>query len=141
MSTSAAARALTLVGSIFLLVALVIAAAAWPPLAGPSTLLHDLVAWPLDNGTDLGAAETRLLSAILGGVFAGLSAMLILVVAPALRRGDDRVRRGVIASLLVWFAIDSAGSVAAGAPSNVMFNVGFLAMALAPLVLVRRESA
>jgi hypothetical protein len=141
MSPAAAARALTFVSLVFLAFALVIAAAAWPPLAGPSTVLHDLVAWPIDGGTDLGSDEARLLSAILGGVFASLAAMLMLVVAPALKRGDDQVRRGAVAAVLVWFVIDSIGSVVAGAPSNAAFNTVFLAMVLAPLMLVRADPA
>lgn len=71
------------------------------------------------------------------GVFASLAAVFDLIVAPAIGRGDDDVRRGAILSILIWFVIDSAGSIAAGVPSNAAFNVVFLALFLAPLMAAK----
>ncbi|MEZ5893108.1 MAG: hypothetical protein R3C58_08185 [Parvularculaceae bacterium] len=48
--------------------------------------------------------------------------MLYLVVAPAIERGDKAVIRGSIISTLVWFVIDTSGSIGAGVPANAAFK-------------------
>jgi hypothetical protein len=45
----------------------------------------------------------------------------------------EAVRRSVLASVLAWFCLDSAGSVASGNPSNAVFNVLVLVVAVGPL--------
>ena len=45
----------------------------------------------------------------------------------------DPVRRSVVASLLAWFCLDSAGSIVSGNPSNAGFNVVVLLLAVGPL--------
>lgn len=45
----------------------------------------------------------------------------------------EGVRKTVLASLLSWFILDSAGSVASGNPSNVLFNSLVLLLAVGPL--------
>ncbi len=53
---------------------------------------------------------------------AGLASMLLLVVIPELRKGNSQVKRAAIVSLMVWYLIDSAGSIAAGVLSNVFLH-------------------
>jgi hypothetical protein len=43
------------------------------------------------------------------------------------------VRRAVLTSLLAWFVVDSAGSLASGNPSNAGFNILVLLLAVGPL--------
>jgi hypothetical protein len=43
------------------------------------------------------------------------------------------VRRTVLIGLLSWFCLDSAGSIASGNPSNAVFNVLVLLIAVGPL--------
>jgi len=42
------------------------------------------------------------------------------------------VRTVILAGVWVWFVADSLGSLAAGAPLNAQFNVGFLLAFLIP---------
>ena len=76
---------------------------------------------------------THLFSAIQGGVMAGLGVMVWLVVDQFLGIDPAGVKKVIGITATVWFVLDSAGSVAAGAWLNVIFNLGFLALALVPL--------
>jgi hypothetical protein len=140
MSPVAAARVMRLVAIGFFPTALILVSSAFAPIDGISVLLHDFLDFPLDGDFTF-TAESRWIAAIAGGVFAALCVLLHQVVAPAIEEGDERVRRGTILALLVWFPLDSIGSIAAGAPANAAFNVLFLALFLTPLIAVRRESA
>ncbi len=138
MSPATAARLVRINAIVFFGTALILASSAFAAIDGPSRLLHDFLDFPID-GDFAFTPETRWFGAIAGGVFAGLCVMFHQIVAPAIEDGDERVRRGAILGMFVWFPIDSLGSIAAGAPANAVFNIGFLAAFLAPLVLVRRE--
>ena len=45
----------------------------------------------------------------------------------------EMTRRSVLAGLVAWFLLDSAGSIASGNPSNAAFNVVVLAAAAGPM--------
>lgn len=120
--------------------AVLIAAGAYPPLNGSMMVMLDTVDWPVDGATETLTKEARLMSAVGGGVFAGFSVMLLLIVAPALRRGDAEIRKSAIIALIAWYVIDSTGSVAAGVAGNVVFNTIYLAALLAPLALAAKPS-
>jgi hypothetical protein len=120
--------------------ALVFASAAFAP-GGPAGLMLDMLDWPLGDGVAADTEAARWLAAIGGGVWASLSALYYLVVAPAVARGDNEARRGGLISIIVWFVVDSAGSVAAGVPSNALFNVPFLILFLVPLLGVKTGAA
>ena len=95
----------------------------------------------MDGAATVATAQTRLLAAISGGVFASWSVLLILIVAPAVVRGDDDIRRAALIAILVWFVIDSAGSLAAGFAANAAFNTVYLVTLLAPLLMVEKMNA
>lgn len=140
MSPETAARWTQVLAILSFLCALLIAAGAYPPLNGAIMVMLDAVDWPVDGATATLTQEARLLSAVSGGVFAGFSVMLLLIVAPALRRGDAEIRKSAIIALVAWFIIDSTGSIAAGVAGNVVFNTLYLAAVLAPLVLAATPS-
>jgi hypothetical protein len=112
---------------------LALALAAWPPLAGPMRLLADLLIWPLDGAETGAARDTRLLFAIAGGVMAGWAWLIWQLAGRAMERDPTLVRGLVRQSLLVWFSLDSAGSLLAGVPLNVLGNLVFLALFLVPM--------
>lgn len=104
-----------------------------PPLSAPMAFLFDLVIWPLDGADDLAAPASRLLLAISGGVLLGWGIMLWLIVT-RLYPNDPRLARTLIlTSVCCWFVVDSLGSVIAGAPLNVLFNIVFLELFVIPL--------
>lgn len=141
MSPQTASQTLKIVGYVSIGFALAIAGAAWPPTSGLFNFLYDMVDWPMDGAVAVAAEQTRLLSAIAGGVFASWSVLLILIIAPAVGRGDEDIRRSALIAVLVWYFIDSAGSLAAGFPVNALFNTLYLATLLAPLMMVKGGAA
>ncbi len=140
MSPETAARWTQTLAILSFLCALFIAAGAYPPLSGVMVTMLDAVDWPIDGAVATLSTEARLMSAIGGGVFAGFAVMLLLIVAPALRRGDAEIRKSALIALLAWYVIDSTGSVAAGVAGNVVFNTLYLAAAIAPLVFTAKTS-
>jgi hypothetical protein len=84
--------------------------------------------------TPIGAMpETRLLSAIGGGVMVGWG-VLLWMLSTQLFPSDQRLAaKLIIASIVTWFVIDSAGSIIVGAPLNAAFNVSFLLIFCVPL--------
>jgi len=105
---------------------LLVCLAAWPPTAGATVFLADLVIWPLDGQQTGRAGETRLLSAVGGGVMAGWGAMIWMLAGRPLLLMPAEIRRVVLGSVGLWFVIDSGGSLLAGVPVNAVANVGFL---------------
>jgi len=122
----------------FFFTALILASGAFAPIDGLSVRMYDLADWPLDGETTAYTQEARWFSAIGGGLFAGLSVLLFMVIAPLIEQGSRMAARGLVVSMLVWFVIDSAGSIAAGVPANAAFNVLFLAMLIGPVLAIRR---
>lgn len=112
---------------------LLIAAAAIPALNYPMALLGDLIFFPIDGAPTLAAPGERLLSAITGGVMTGWGAMMYLVATELLPKDPALGRRLILTSIVSWFVIDSSMSVAAGAPLNVVGNLGFLLVFVLPL--------
>ena len=118
-----------------------VALAAHPATAGPTVLLADLIFWPIDGTATFAAAETRVMSAIGGGLMAGWGVLLWLLAARLYPREPALARTMILTSVGVWFVVDGIGSVAAGAPLNVVLNAGFLAMFVVPLWSPRKHPA
>ncbi len=93
--------------------------------------LADLILCPPDGSRTM-SVEARLLSAISGGVLEGWGVMLWGLAGRPFETAPDLVRRIVIQSALVRFLVDGAGSVAAGAPLNLIGNAIYLAVLLVP---------
>lgn len=108
------------------------AAAAYPALQAPTLLIADIIFWPVDGAQNGDAPTLRLMFAIGGGFLAAWGVTLWLLAGEGMARAPDLVRRIVLTSALTWFVIDSMGSVLAGAPLNIIGNLGFLAMYLLP---------
>lgn len=75
----------------------------------------------------------RFLSALTGGFLFGWGVMILGLRQWVYDVAPDPTRRAVLAGVLAWFGLDSMGSLAAGVPSNVFFNVLVLAVAVGPL--------
>lgn len=122
------------------LVGLLAAAAAFPPLAAPWSLLMDIIQWPMDGAQSAASSEARILSAIGGGLTCGWAAMLYGLAAGPIARGDRDARGLFVGSVMIWFTVDSLASFAAGWPGNVLLNLGFAAMLLTPFLLDRSRT-
>ncbi|MEL6467466.1 MAG: hypothetical protein AAFQ58_21085 [Pseudomonadota bacterium] len=101
--------------------------------AAPLQFTLDLLGLPLDGLPVHGDGSSRLLAAILGGVLLGWGAMIWCLQTWVYDAAPEGVRRTVLTGLMLWFVLDSAGSIASGQITNVMFNVAILAAAVGPL--------
>ncbi len=137
MTHKQAATIIRYLAVMFFFMSLIFASGAFASLDGASKLLHDVADWPIDGSMADYTREAKWFSAIGGGLFAGFSVLIFLVIAPLIEQGSALAIRGTVISMLVWFVIDSAGSVAAGVPTNVAFNLAFLAFFLVPILAIR----
>lgn len=104
-----------------------------PAVAEPARWSLDLLAWPLDGAQDYAADTTRFLTAITGGFLLGWGVMLWFLATRVHVLAPEAVRRTVIAGLLAWFGLDSAGSIASGHAVNAGFNLIVLLLLAGPL--------
>lgn len=109
------------------------ALAAIPALSAPTALLLDLVFFPIDGLQAMDAPAARLMAAIGGGVMFGWGNMLWLVATRVYPADPALGRTMIVTGAVSWFVLDSLMSIAAGAPLNAVFNVGFLLVFLVPV--------
>lgn len=103
------------------------------PTAEPARLTLDLLSWPLDGAQIYAEPTTRFLSALTGGFLLGWGVMIWFLSSWVYDAAPEAVRRAVLAGILAWFALDSAGSIASGNAANALFNVLVLLLAVGPL--------
>ncbi len=99
----------------------------------PARFLIDFLDWPLDKTSLAFDRNTMWLSSIGAGLLAAVAIFLGGIVAPAIKEGNQSIIRTTTVAMVVWYLIDSIGSIAAGVPSNAVFNTIFLALILLPL--------
>lgn len=109
---------------------LLLAAGAWPPLAGPAMILADLLIWPMDGLQTLALPETRVFMAISGGVMVGWGVTLWKLADYLMPEHLAAVRSITMTGLYSWFVVDSIGSIAAGVPLNALANLTFVILFL-----------
>lgn len=103
------------------------------PTLEPARLTLDILSWPLDGATTYASPDTRFLSALTGGFLMGWGVTIWHLSSSVYDAAPEGVRRTVLAGVLAWFLLDSAGSIASGNPSNALFNVAVLLLAVGPL--------
>lgn len=99
----------------------------------PARLTLDILSWPVDGATTYASPDTRFLSALTGGFLLGWGVMIWCLSSWVYDLAPEAVRRSVLAGVLAWFVLDSAGSIASGNASNAAFNVVVLLIAVGPL--------
>jgi hypothetical protein len=130
------AAVLTLIGF-----GLLSALSASLPLSAPMGAVLDAVFWPIDGAQGAEASETRLLMGILGGITLGWGLTIWQLAGEPLARMPGLIRPILRNGVVAWFLLDSAGSLLAGAPLNVVANAIFAAMFLIPLARGARAAA
>ena len=115
-----------------------IAIATIPAAAAPVEFLADLIFFPLDGAQDVGAPETRLMSAISGGLLIGWGLMMWMLASRLYPQDPGLAKQLIVTSIVAWFIVDSTGSILSGALLNALFNVSFLLIFCVPLWLARR---
>ena len=99
----------------------------------PARLTLDILSWPIDGAQSYADPTLRFLSALTGGFLFGWGVMIFCLRQWVYDAAPEGVRRAVLAGLLAWFLLDSAGSAASGNETNVLFNVIVLLTAVGPL--------
>ncbi|NKB51997.1 MAG: excinuclease ABC subunit A [Rhizobiaceae bacterium] len=82
----------------------------------------------------------RLWIGISGGLLIGWGATLLLIATQVYPNTPLLGRRIILTGIISWFVMDSAGSMVAGAPFNVVMNLSFLVLFVVPLVWPERHS-
>lgn len=104
-----------------------------PSTAEPARLTLDLLSWPVDGATTYAHGDTRFLSALTGGFLLGWGVTIWCLAVWVYDAAPEGVRKSVLLGIIAWFIADSSGSVASGNPSNVLFNILVLLVAVGPL--------
>jgi hypothetical protein len=99
----------------------------------PARWSLDLLSWPIDGVQNYAAPTTRFLSALTGGFLFGWGVCVWCLQKWVYDLAPEEVRKSVLTGLLAWFCLDSAGSIASENPSNALFNVIVLLIAVGPL--------
>jgi hypothetical protein len=68
-----------------------------------------------------------------GGFLLGWGVMIWCLGTWVYDLAPEAVRKSVLAGVLAWFCLDSAGSITSGNPSNALFNIAILLVAVGPL--------
>jgi len=103
-----------------------------PNTSGPARLTLDLLGWRWGQ-TAYQSADIHFLSALTGGFLFGWGVMVWCLSSWVYDKAPEEVRRSVVSGLLAWFTLDSAGSIAAGAWPNALFNILVLLIGVGPL--------
>ncbi|MDX2136012.1 MAG: hypothetical protein SFV52_14605 [Saprospiraceae bacterium] len=105
------------------------------PTSEPARWTLDVLSWPLDGLQNYEAATTRFLSALTGGFLFGWGICIWCLRIWVYDKAPNETRKAVVAGLLAWFVLDSAGSIASGNAINAFFNLIVLMIAAGPLWL------
>ncbi len=139
MTPSNAARMVKFVSYFFIAFAVVWGLAPYSAISEPSRLLLDLLNLPFGDAPQTLTKSEMWLSSIGAGLTAAICIMLLGIVVPAVENGDKPIIKTTIWAFVVWYLVDSIGSIAAGVPSNAFFNAILLVAILIPLCSVKFE--
>lgn len=99
----------------------------------PARWTLDLLSLPLDGIQNYNAPTTRFLSALTGGFLFGWGVCIWCLQKWVYDYSPEGVRKSVLAGIIAWFILDSAGSVASANISNAFINILILLIAVGPL--------
>ena len=141
MSIQSKVAWLKIVSCLTALSALPLAFSGLPGLSLIANAFTDLAFWPFDGKPVIAAPETRLFSAISGGLTIGVATFVWMIADRVYARDEASARSIILAGLTAWCVTDSLGSIAAGAPVNVLINLLIWAAFVWPLRRAAANSA
>jgi hypothetical protein len=115
-----------------------VAVLAFPGTMAATGVLNEVV---FGESGDMTTPLSRLLAGIAGGVLAGWAVTMWVVVRRLHSQDPGLVGAILLPGLVVWFVVDSVGSVASGGGLNVVGNLGFMVMFGVPLFADRNRVA
>lgn len=84
--------------------------------------------------------DTRMAQCILFGLFGGWSVTMAWTFATIPRSAIVPVSRALLGGLVVWYVLDSAGSILSGAAWNAASNTVYMVLITIPLVALLRRA-
>lgn len=99
----------------------------------PARWTLDLLCLPIDGIQNYNAPTTRFLSALTGGFLFGWGVCIWCLQKWVYVNSPEGVRKSVLAGIIAWFILDSAGSIASANFSNAFINILVLLIAVGPL--------
>ncbi len=108
--------------------------------SGLATWTMDFLGYPLDGAQTFNDPTTRFLSALTGGFLLGWGVMIWCLSIWVHDKAPEFVRKSVLIGILSWFILDSSGSIASGNPSNALFNLVILLLAVGPMWIPAKEA-
>ena len=126
------AKHVTLPAWTLIISGLLTALAVLPALRPVLVTFGDLAFWPLDGTPGTLDNVHLLVAAVAGGLMTGWGVFML-----ALSKDCD-LSKALLLGALTWYVVDSSGSAIVGAPMNGVFNLGFLALMLWPVLASRK---
>lgn len=117
-----------------ILIGAVFALSVFAGLRGPTMVFLDIIYWPIDGQPAALSREAILGTALAGAVMVGWGVLMLGLAKDERLSKEPRVWRLMTTSVVVWFVVDSAASVFAGASVNALSNASFLALFLYPVL-------
>lgn len=102
--------------------------------------LFDLLKWPLNNDPSSFQSESFAVNAVLGGVMIGWSSLMYMLIDKQVSKGNFEILKYILLSIFIWFIVDSAGSILAGLPLNIVLNIVFLIIFLIPIIVILKNN-
>jgi len=141
MTPKLVANQLRIMGWGFIIFGLIFVTISFSDHGGFAYKLAPIFDWTGGGHNEVLTRDTRWFNAIMSGLSAGFGAFYVFVIAPILTTKDAAARkiakRGGLLAALIWFIVDSTGSLGAGVPSNVVTNSIFFILIFAPLLMVK----
>ncbi len=141
MTPKLAARLISLMGWGFIIFGVIFVTIAFPAYDGFAKILTRWFDWTGGAQVEILTRNARWFAAIMSGLSAGFGAFYVFLVAPLLMRPNLEVqqiaRKGGLIAVVMWYVVDSIGSMAASVPSNVAMNTLFLLALAVPLILMK----
>jgi len=141
MTPKFAANQLRIMGWGFIVFGLIFVTISFSDHGGFAHKLAPIFDWTGGRHNEVLTRDARWFNAIMSGLSTGFGAFYVFVIAPILTTKDVAARkiakRGGLIAVLIWFIVDSAGSLGAGVPSNVATNSIFFILIFIPLLMVK----
>ena len=110
------------------------------PLANITLSLIDFIIFPMDGAQSFAATETRLLTAISGGLTSGFAMAIYLTTVHVYASDQLAGGRIILGTTFTWFVVDGIGSILAGVTLNVFANLTFIIMIALPVIMANHSA-
>ncbi|WP_020394185.1 hypothetical protein [Thiolinea disciformis] len=105
----------------------------------PARFILSLSAGELNQIAQPLTPQVQWLSAIGSGLLMAVAIISYGIIAPALHAEDIKIIKAFKLAMIVWYVMDSVGSLVSGFAINILFNTIFIIAIIAPLWRVENQ--